>query len=73
MPNRFKAPPRWLLEDIGLTDGHFENRTVIVGRPDAHNRAVLNTGSGPPATVRIDLTLRNNWDQIAKRLTNEGF
>jgi hypothetical protein len=69
-----KLPPKWLLDEVGLLDGVFiEGRTVIVGRPDAHNSTVLNVGSGPPATVRVDLKKRVGWEAIQKRLTDEGF
>lgn len=69
----FKTPPRWLLTDIGLLDGRFETKTIVTGRPDAHNSAVLDVGNGPPSSVRIDLTTRANWREIEKRLTDEGF
>jgi hypothetical protein len=62
-----------LLDDIGLTDGQFESRTVVIGRPNAHNSAVLNVGSGPPSNIRIDLIKRNNWEELKKRLVDEGF
>ena len=74
MPNANKLPPKWLLNEVGLLDGVFNwDRAAIVGRPDGHNSAVLNVGSGPPATVRVDLKKRADWETIQKRLTDEGF
>ena len=74
MPDNSKLPPKWLLNEVGLLDGVFnEDGTAVVGRPDAHNSAVLNVGSGPPATVRVDLKKRAGWEAIQKRLADEGF
>ena len=74
MPNDSKVSSKWLLNDVGLISGVFnDDRTAVDGRPDAHNSAVLNVGNGPPATVRVDLTKRNNWDAIKKRLADEKF
>jgi hypothetical protein len=75
MQDQTKLAPRWLLIEVGLTDGIFEDggTTVVVGRPDAHNSAVLNVGNGPPKSTRVDLTKRNDWDTLKKRLTDEGF
>jgi hypothetical protein len=74
MPSDLNVPPRWLLDEVGLVDGEFsENRTAIVGRPNAQNSAVLNVGHGPPATVTVYLRKRDDWEANRKRLVNEGF
>ena len=74
MPTQSNIPPHWLLQEVGLIDGRFDdNKQAIVGRPNAHNAAVLNVGGGSPPTVRIDLKIRPNWEQIKKRLTDEGI
>jgi hypothetical protein len=54
----FPRVPRWLLEDLFLTDGVFtdDTRTAVTGRPNAHLQAVLNTGGGPSWTRTVHLT-----------------
>ncbi|HMF74446.1 MAG TPA: hypothetical protein VK604_02180 [Bryobacteraceae bacterium] len=38
-----------MLEELFLTTGVFnEDKTAVIGRPNAHLSAVLNTGSGTP-------------------------
>jgi hypothetical protein len=56
MDNRSRVPA-WLLNDLFLSDGVFnEAMTAVIGRPNAHLRAVLDVGNGAPAqtTVRLD-------------------
>jgi hypothetical protein len=67
--------PAWLLNELFLTDGVFNHdRTTVIGRPNAHLNAVVNTGQGAvPATVPIDLTKRADWEAIKTRLTDEGI
>ena len=67
-------PPAWLLDELFLIDGVFNNdRTTVTGRLNAHARAVLNEGGGPPSTVTINLTKRADWEAIKQRLAHEGF
>jgi hypothetical protein len=69
MPELSRVPPPWLLNDVGLIEGVFnDERTAITGRPDAHNSAVLNIGNGPPSLVTVDLTKRADWGAIKTRL-----
>jgi hypothetical protein len=49
--------PVWLLNDLNLTDGTFdETKTAVIGRPNAHLRAVLDTGNGAPAQITARLS-----------------
>jgi len=49
--------PSWLLDDLFLADGVFnEARTAVIGHPTAHLRAVLDTGNGTPPVVTLPLT-----------------
>jgi hypothetical protein len=74
MSDNSKLSPRWLLNEVGLLDGLLnEDKTVVVGRPDALNSAVGNVGNGPPATIRVDLRNRADWKAIQERLANEGI
>ncbi len=75
MQSQSKLPPQWLLIEVGLIDGRFEDggTTVVVGRPDTHNSAVLNVGNGLPRSIQVDLTKRNDWEALKKRLSEEGF
>jgi hypothetical protein len=64
MADNTSEVPAWLLNDLNLTDGAFdEAKTAVIGRPNAHLRAVLDTGNGPPAQI----TARLNEEQ-QKRL-----
>jgi hypothetical protein len=65
--NTLAQVPQWLLEDLFLIDGVFtdETKTDVVGRPNPHLRAVLDTGSGPPQVHTAPL----NEDQ-RKRLAD---
>lgn len=69
MFNALPEVPRWLLEDLFLVDGAFtdETKTAVVGRPNAHLTAVLNTGSAARRVHRIHL----NQDQ-KKRLAESN-
>jgi hypothetical protein len=60
--------PHWLLEALFLTDGIFtdETKTAVTGHPNAHLKAVLDTGSGSPQVT----TIRLNEEQ-KKRLAAE--
>jgi hypothetical protein len=40
-----------------LTGGVFnENKTAVIGWPNAHHQTVLDTGHGPPTQVTIPLS-----------------
>jgi hypothetical protein len=51
--------PKWLLEELFLSSGSFtdDTETSVVGRPNPHLSAVLNTGRGSPTSTKsISLT-----------------
>ena len=57
MPNTKHEVPPWLLNDLFLGSGTFnEDRTIVTGRPNAHRSAVLNIGHGAPSVVSDKLT-----------------
>lgn len=63
--------PAWLLSELLLTHGVFnEDRTAVIGRPNAHLSAVLNEGRGAPATTTVYL---NKFPEALKRLADEGY
>jgi hypothetical protein len=70
MPNS-KPLPQEVLNELNLTDGVLnEDRTAVIGRPNAHLSAVLNTGSGAPSTTTVYLS---KFPKVKKRLDDEGF
>jgi len=72
--NRHSTVTAWLLNEVGLLDGVFsEDGTEVVGRPNAHNSAVLNVGHGSPAIITVNLSRRADWEAIKQRLIDEGY
>jgi hypothetical protein len=69
MANNPSEVPAWLLNDLNLTDGAFdETKRAVIGRPNAHLRAVLDTGNGAPAQI----TARLNEEQQKRLETTVG-
>jgi hypothetical protein len=56
MTSDISEVPAWLLDELLLATGVFnETKTAVIGRPNPHLGAVLNTGGGVPSEVSFSL------------------